>query len=286
MEVSSVGTKLLRSSGAATASQIWRIGVTFLTHMILRRLLPEDDWGLYHWAESWVFILLAQLRDLGLPAHVVRDKKQPYGTFLAIEVGWGAFLCLLVFAAAPLLARASSEPHVATVPVLKALVLFLLLEGVAKVPLTFFEAELRIDRALVPELLRNFCFATLSIALAYDGYGVFSLVIAHVAAVAVYAAALWSRAWRQIPLRRGRTELGPLIRTSLPLMAMALLLLALDSVDLQLVTAQFGFAAVGMYGAAMRLAQLIPLALEMPLRRALYPSFVAVRNQAERFFET
>jgi len=283
------GRKLLRSSGAATASQVWRVGVTLATHMVLRRLLPEEDWGLWQWAADFLFLLLGQIRDLGLPAHVVRVRDQPYGTFLKIELIWGAALGLAVLLAAPLLAGLNADPHPFAIPLVRALVLFLIFEGLAKVPLTFFEAELLIDRALVPELARNLCFAVVSIALAVRGAGVYSLLVGHVAASAVFAAALWWRAWGAMPLRdpvRGAGELGRLLCRSVPLMVMAFVLLAVDWTDLQLVTARFSIAMVGLYGAALRLAQLVSVVLEMPLRRALFPSFVAVRDDPERFFET
>ena len=70
------------------------------------------------------------------------------------------------------------------------LALFFFIEGLGKVPLTFFEAELLIDRAVVPEIVRNLCFAALAIGLALGGgYGIFSMLIAHVTAAADSSAA-------------------------------------------------------------------------------------------------
>jgi PST family polysaccharide transporter len=281
-----IGGRLLRSSSAATFSQVWRTGVTLVTLMALRRLVEPESWGLWHWAAEFLFILLSQVRDLGLPAHMVRDKDRPYGNFLALEAGWGAGLCLVVCAASPLLVLASSEPTADAVPLLRALTLFLFFEGLAKVPLTYFEAEIQVDQALFAELMRNVCFAATSISLAIAEYGVWSLLIAHVAAAGVYAALLWWRAWGQMPRTWIRGATWPLVRSSLPLMLMALVLLAVEWVDYQIVTARFSHAVVGLYGGALSLAMLVPRVLEMPLRRALYPTFVAVKDSATRFFET
>ena len=96
--------KLVTSAGAATVSQVWRIAVTFLTHMALRRMLTPEELGPWVWAEP-LFIILAQVRDLGVPGHVVRDENKPYGNFLRLQVTWGFFFTTLVFFGAPLIAR-------------------------------------------------------------------------------------------------------------------------------------------------------------------------------------
>lgn len=284
MKALGIGGRLLRSSGAATVSQVWRVGVAFGTQMILRRLVPQAGFGLWQWAAEFVFILLGQLRDLGLPAHVVRDRDRPYGNLFAVELGWGALLAILVVVGSPLLARGQSHPD--TIAVLCALALFLFLEGLAKVPLTFFEAEILIDRALMPEVARNLCYTVVSITLAWAGFHVWSLVIAHIAATGVFAGLLWWRAFQRMPLRWIRRATWPLVRRSSPLMLMALVLLAVESVDFGIIGAQFPSKEVGMYGGALTLAMLVPRVLEMALRRALYPTFVAFRDHAERFFAT
>ena len=282
----SLASRLLRSTGAATFSQVWRFGVTLATQVVLRKLVAPADWGLWHWADTFLFLLLIQVRDLGLPAHVVRDRSRPYGNFLAVELGWGALLALGIYFASPLLALAYADPGPTAVAVVRALCLFLILEGLGKVPLIYFEAELLIERAVAPEIVRNLCFAGLSIVLALRGHGVWSLVIAHLVASALFAALLWLRALPDIPLRWIAGETWPLVRRSLPLMAMSFLLIAVDWLDVQLLSVRFSGAVVGTYGAALTFALLMPRVLELPVRRALYPAFVAVRDDARRFFET
>ena len=277
--------RLLRSSGAATFSQVWRMGVTLLTHMVLRRLVEEEAFGLFLWAD-YFFLLLSQLRDLGLPAHVVRDPSRPYGAFLAVELGWGSLFAATVFLFSPWVAVAGGGGATAT-RLVQLFALFLVLDGLSKVPLTYFEAELAVDRALLPELCRNVTYSLLSIALALAGAGVWSLLIAHVTATAVFAAFLWWRAWGRIPLRRPQwSSIWPLLRTSTPLMAMAFLLVAIERVDYLIVIQRFGAKVNGIYSGGLTLALLLTMAVELPLRRALYPAFVAVRGEAHRFFET
>ncbi|MEL7061610.1 MAG: oligosaccharide flippase family protein, partial [Acidobacteriota bacterium] len=196
-----IAGRLVRSAGAASVSQIWRVGVTFATHMALRRMIPPDEMGVWTWAEP-LFLLLAQVRDLGLPGHVVRDRERPFGTFFAVELRWGGALTALVLVAAPLLALAYHDTDAGAVSVIRALCLFLFVQGLGQVPMVFFESEIEVQRTIPAELARNTLFAILSLSLAMAGFGVWSLIWAHIAAGALYAAMLWWAVRGRLPLDR------------------------------------------------------------------------------------
>ena len=207
---------LLRSSSAATLAQFWRMGLMLATNIFLRRLLPREDWGVWGWVET-VFLVLAALRDLGLPSHVVRLDPPPYGTLVRFQLGWGILLAVGVAFAAPSLALLFHDPVPTVVPVLRAMTVFMLLEGLASVPLTYLERELRIQRTLLPELVRSLAYTGTAVALAVAGRGVWSLVIAQLVAAAAYTAVLWGIAARSMPLTRSSHRLVELLRGSLPL---------------------------------------------------------------------
>ena len=198
--------RFLRSSGAAIFSQAWRVLVTFGTMLVLKRIIPAGDWGLWEWALP-IFMILGAVRDLGLVYHVVRLKPRPYGNLLALELVWGGILVGLTFIAAPLLAKAYAEPHPEILMVLRAMALFLLFEGLSTVPRTYFEGEQRIGRAVAPEIVRNLFMAVVSVGLAVAGFSIWAMVIANVGAAALYALMLWWRTWGEIPLlyQRGKT---------------------------------------------------------------------------------
>lgn len=277
---------LLRSSSAATLAQVWRMGLLLGTNLVLRRLLAPGEWGIWTWAES-VFLILAAARDLGMPSHVVRLRPSPFGSLLAVEGVWGAAVAAGVAISAPLLARLAAEPmQPAVVPVLQALAVYLLLEGVAAVPLTFLEAELRVQRTLLPEFLRGATYCAVTIALALSGRGVWSIVWGQIAAVAIYAAALWLATWREMPLLAVPAgELPRLVRDALPVGSVWFLQLAVVYLDGLIVGWRFEPVAVGEYGFALLCALLATRVMQQPVARALYPAFVALRDDPQRKFE-
>lgn len=276
---------LLRSSSAATLAQIWRMGLLLGTNIVLRRLLPAGEWGIWTWAES-VFLILATVRDLGMPSHVVRLRPSPFGALLAVEAIWGALLATGVATAAPLLARLFSDPEPAVVPVLRVLVVYLLLEGLAAVPLTYLESELQVQRSLFPELLRGITYCAVTFTLALRGQGVWSIVWGQIAAVSVYAAALWLATRREMRLRSVPANRFPaLVRDALPVGSVWLLQIAVLYLDSLIVGWRFDQVTVGEYGFALLCALLATRVMQQPVARALYPAFVALRDDPRRKFE-
>lgn len=270
---------LLRSGGAATLAQLVRILALQATHIVVRRIVPVDEYGLWNWAEV-VFLVLATVRDLGLPSHVVRLRPMPLGNLLAMQAGWGAGLAALMLVGAPIVAAANSTPLPMVESVLRALTLFLILEGLAVVPLIWFEATLKIERSLAPELMRTAVYCLVVLVLAARGAGVWSFVGAQIAGQTIYAAALWRRARRDgMPLRFEPGATGRLVRESLPLGSIWLLALAVTYTDGFVVAAQFSSATVAVYFFAYQYAFLIFRILQQPIARALYPAFVAFADR-------
>ena len=82
--------RLLRSASAATVSQAWRIGVTLLTYMALRRVIPPEEMGTWNWALA-LFVLSAVF----LIPRTSRSQKTSYLVFGALAVAvFGWFLAM------------------------------------------------------------------------------------------------------------------------------------------------------------------------------------------------
>ncbi|MEO8197420.1 MAG: oligosaccharide flippase family protein [Thermoanaerobaculia bacterium] len=274
---------LLRSSGAATLAQFVRVAAILLTHLALRRLIPPADWGLRDWAES-LFLLLATVRDLGLPSHVVRLRPIPLGNLLRVQLAWGGALGLAILAAAPVLAGTFRTPRPDVALVLQVMVLYLLLEGLASVPLTHFEAGLRIGRSVVPELARTLAYCTGALALAMGGWGVWSFVLAMVGSQAIYAGLLWWRARPTMELHFERGQTLTMLAASVPLGSIWLLAFAVTYADALILGSRFPDTVVGGYMFAYVWAFFASRVLQQPIGRALYPALVQFGDRpAEQF---
>jgi O-antigen/teichoic acid export membrane protein len=270
--------RFLHSTLASYAGQLLRLGVGFAAKMVLARLILPDGFGVYEQALRLVTIAAA-VRDLGLPYQLMRDARRPYGTVLAFVLASGGVVTLALVLGAPLTAVLTPELP----PVVRVFALWVLLDGLAVVPRAFFERELRIGRLVGPEIGRGLVVAAVSIGLAWQGFGVWSLVIGDLAAAAVFAALVWRRALvrgGRMPLAIDRSLLPDLLRRSAYLFQIWVLVQLVHYIDVYIVEAYRSTAIVGQYSRAYWIAFLVPLIVAP---RAMLPALVAYRDDAERF---
>lgn len=283
---------LIQSAGAATASTVWRMIVMFGTAMVLKRFILPEEYALWTWAEP-TFALIALVRDLGVPGHMVRDRKRPWGNYFGIQVGWGFVLSVLVAISAPVLALLFEGRNADTLLAIHLLCLFLFVQGLGSVPLTYFEATQKIVRTIPAELARNTVFALLAVFLAFHGFGVWSILYAHVAGASVYTGLLWLALRRDtrpgqlepFELRYERGATVPLVLASLPLMVLSLFELGVLNLEPLLLASQVPAEALGLAGHALMLLFLISRQMADAAGRAVYPALVRHRNDTETAFE-
>jgi PST family polysaccharide transporter len=163
--------------------------------------------------------------------------------------------------------------------------LFLLFEGLAIVPKTYFDAELRVGRTVLPEIIRNLIFAALSLTLALTGFGVWSLVIAQIACTVYYAAHLWVRAWGEIPWHWERGQTGALILRSLPLATIWFLAVFVQYVDPIILGLRFSLEVIGEYTFAYKFAFLVSTIVVPAMTRSLYPALVAFKEDPKKLMD-
>jgi len=279
-----IAGRLLRSTGASVFSLGWRMTVTLGAELVLRRFIEPADWGLLRWSLV-IFMVMGAVRDLGLAYHVLRVEPRPYGNLLRLEMFWGGALLVACLFGAPLgqLFYAEADPQLAWV--LRGLAFFMFFEGLATVPRVYLEGELSIGRAVLPEILRNVCFVVVSISLALNGYGVWSLVIAHVSAAGLYALLLWRRVWGEIPLEVQPGKTLELVRDSLPLATIWFLVILTRYVDPLVLGLRFSSETVGQYTFAYDWATLVSIQILLPaIGRALYPALVKFRDSGKGLF--
>lgn len=269
--------RLLRSTFAAYSIQLARLAVSFGAKIILARLIIPDGHGLYELALRIVTVASA-VRDLGLPYHLVRDNRRPYGTVLASTTFLGVVITLVLIAAAPLFGGLNPDLPL----VLRVFAAWVILDGLSAVPKAFFERELSIGRLVGPEVARNFVIAAVSVLLAWWGWGVWSFVAADLAAALLYGVWSWSRAWGKVPLRVDLSILPDLIRRSSYLFWIWIVIQLVTYIDVFIIQIFEDTKAVGLYARSYMLAFIVPTIV---YPRALFPSLVEYLNDRPRFLE-
>jgi PST family polysaccharide transporter len=272
------GRRVFQSTVAAYGIQISRLLIGFVTRLALARLILPEGHGIFELALRIVTVAAA-VRDLGLPFHLVRDERRPYGAVFAFTTVAGSLLTVGLLVAAPLFGGAK-YPELPDV--LRVFAVWILLDGLAAVPKAFFERELVIGKLVGPEIFRLFLFGVVAVVLSLYGMGFWALVAAELASAALYAAWAWAGAWRGIHLARDLRLLPDLLAKSSYLFWIWLLLQLVTYVDVFIIGWFRNATAVGLYANAYRIiSYVVPIAYP----RALFPTLVAYRDDRPRFLE-
>lgn len=263
----------------STLASYWSLGVRLVVslgaRMVLARLLIPEEHGLYELALR-IVIIAGAVRDLGLPYHLMRDERRPYGTVLAFSLASGGAVTLALILGAPLVG--GLDPDLPAV--LRAFAAWVLLDGLVVVPRTFFERELSIGRMVGPEIGRGLVVAALAVGLAALGWGVWSLVAADLLGAALFAALVWRRAWGRLPLVLDLRLVPDLLGRSHLLFLIWVAYQCVTYVDVFIVEAFGDTATVGQYARAYMLAFLVR---QIVFPRALLPALVEYRHDRARF---
>ncbi|HEY0513503.1 MAG TPA: oligosaccharide flippase family protein [Thermoanaerobaculia bacterium] len=275
--MSTTEQRVLRSTFASYAIQLARLGINFGAKLALVRLILPEGHGVYELALRIVTVAAA-IRDLGLPYQLVRDKRRPYGTVLAITTALGALITLALILLAPLVGRFSPE-----VPaVLRVFAVWVLLDGLAGVPRAFFERELTIGNLVAPEIGRGIVIAAVSVGLAWLGWGYWSLVIGDLVGAALLAGYSWFQAWGKVPLKFEPELVKDLVRSSFFLFLIWLTLQLVTYIDIYIVDWFRDTRTVGLYSRAYMIAFLVAT-LVYP--RAFFPTLMEYLPDRRKFVD-
>lgn len=283
--------RVLQSASAATLSQVWRLALTFTTMWLIRRMMGPEELAVWQWVEP-LFVLLSITRDLGVNGHLVRLEQRRYGNFMVIVVVWGGLFASATALAAPWLAQLFESHDQQTVEIIRVMALFLWIQGLGLVPMTFFEAEHLITRAIPAELARNAVFAVLAVYWVWSGQGVWGVVYAHLIGSVIFTLILWLSARRRgragngmrMPVDIRLREIPALIRGSLPLAALSLLEQAVLNLDILLLGLVLREREVGEAGLAIYALFFFSRLIADAAGRAVYPAIVAYRDEPAKAF--
>jgi O-antigen/teichoic acid export membrane protein len=262
----------------------------FLTNLVLARLLDPSDFGLV--AFSMIAIRgLALLRDLGVPDALVYDKqdiRQVGGTALTINVVMALGLAAVVVVAAPYLAQIGGHDEISSI--LIVLSVGLVAEAAGSVQRAWFTRELAFRRAFIPGTVPVAVSSLVSISLALNGYGAWSLVFGYLARTVAGTLVLWIcsdlRPWPAFDREIARRLLSYGQHISFN----SVLGFINSNLDYFMVGAALGARELGIYTMAFTLAVLPSTAISENVATSTFPAYARIRDNPaalrRMFFET
>ncbi|MFP3462270.1 lipopolysaccharide biosynthesis protein [Arthrobacter globiformis] len=258
--------------------------IVLVTTVVLARLLSPEQYGLV--ALALVLMAYAEtVADAGVAQALVylprtRDAAR---AALLISVLMGGLLTAGAIISAPLIAAFFDRPDVA--PLVRVLALSLLATALAAVPEALLRRELRFRQLTAATVTRACAAGSVTLVLAFAGYGAWSLAIGTLAGSAAYATACWILLREQLDWQIWRVRKQSL-RESLgfgaPAAGSTLLARLIFDVDYLIIGRVLGASALGYYTLAFRLPELLIINVFFVLSTVMFPLYAQVRNDQGR----
>ncbi len=263
-------------------SRFTRLCFQFVVMVFLARVLIPEDFGLISLA--LIFTLLGTLTvGLGFGFSVVQKKDLSEEEI--VSCFWICFLsgvavCLITFFLSPFIALFFKKQLLA--PILQVLCVINIIWGIGLVPTGILRRNLQFKQVAVSEVGAMFAYGIVSVLLAVNHCGVWSLVWGNVASYCV-STFLICKACSWMPsLKFSRRAINDLWGYSIRSMGTSILHYSGTNIDYMIVGKLLGPIALGYYSMAYNLVTLPQRQLATIITGVSFPAFSKIQDDNER----
>ena len=256
---------------------VGRLG-SFLAGIIVIRLLTESEFGTYAVGLVVLSVLLS-MNELGVSVAIIQRRGSVSGiapTVMTLSILSSVVLGALAFFAAPSISAAMGTPEAAGL--IRLMVVCVIIDGIASVPNALISRALLQRRRLLIDSIAFLVGTPVTIVLAFQGYGAWSLgwgaIIGNIVTGALAFALAPERYW---PGWR-RSVVPELLGFGLPLAGASLILFVLLNVDYIVVGHLLGPTQLGLYLLAFNLCSWPITVMASAIRRITLPAFSRMRE--------
>lgn len=284
-EEPAVGNQPISFADRVRAAVVWRSGsqiisqlLSWTTTLIVVRLLVPADYGLFAMTQV-VLGLLAFLNGYGFASALIQERevspfrvRQAFGLLIVMNLAVAA----VQLATAPLVADYYGQPVIADM--LRVQALLTLSTPFIAIPEVMMGRQLDFRRQALVNLIAAASAALISVVMAWQGYGVWTLVIAPVAGFWLRAAGLaivtrWL-VWPSFDFR----GTGGIAAYGSAILLIQLCWLVQTQSDIFLAGRRFSAHDIGLYSEALFLAMIFSAKFVPPLNEVAFPAYARLWN--------
>jgi len=272
-------TKIVRSSAWGAVGYGGLHVLSLVTTIVLARLLVPSDFGLIALAITLLAVAhLAQESGLGAALVVQKgDLRKAAGSVLVFSPLVGLGLFTAVFFLAPVLADLFDTPRLTNV--LRVTALVVPIRGLSVVPQALLQRSMLFVPIAVMEIGGGLAQTVTAIGLGLAGAGVWSLVVAQIAAcVAQLAISWWYTPFRPSPRDADWRTLRTMARFGRHVGVANILNLGNSTAEGVVIGRLLGTKPLGFYSVANRLAQMPVSVVSNILGRGVYAAMAQVND--------
>lgn len=255
--------------------------LVFASTLILARFLLPHDFGLVGFA-LLVLGFLDVLKNLGVTSALIyrQDiKDEDAGEAFVLSVALGLAFFGLSWLLAPIAATFFHDARVTSL--MRVMSFTFVLTAFGGVHSALLQRKMSFGRRLIPDILLSLTKGAVSIVLALDGVGYWSLAWGQLAGAAIWTVACWYMLpW--LPRLKVQWESArSLLVYGMHLTLVDLLGALVGNADYLVVGRVLGSGPLGLYTLAFSIPQILTISLAVALSRVLFPAYAAMQNDVQ-----
>lgn len=265
---------LIWSSVSSFASN----AITFVIGIILARLLTPREYGLIGMLTIFIAISTAFINS-GFNQALIGKKDctpEDYSTAFYFNIIVGLLTYLILFFSAPLISALFGEPPL--IPLLRVFGFVLIIKSLSIIQRTTLIKRINFKLQTRISIISALSSGFIGIAMAYAGYGVWSLVFKTISMQAISSALFWLwNEWRPIK-KFSRRSFKEMFSFGSKLLAAGLLNKAYQNIYYLIIGKYFSAAELGFYTRADSFQRFPSKSINGIISRVSYPVLATVQN--------
>lgn len=282
----SIGSKAISGTIWASVDKFGTMAISFVVNLVLANLLLPRDFGAI--GVLTIFLSVSQtFIDGGFLSALVQKKdatQTDYSTIFFWNTGFSLICYAVLFFCAPAIARWFNIPELCAI--LRVISLNFVISAFNAVQLVKLRKELAFKTCAIINSAVSLSGGTLGIIMAFNGFGVWSLVAMSVSNTALSVVLYWIVAGWRPSLTFSFTSFRTLFSFGGYLLFANILQNICQNLQGVIIGKRFSASDMGLYDQARKLEQVASSSLSGVLVSVLFPLFSNIQDEREKFHAT
>ncbi|MEY4571215.1 MAG: hypothetical protein RLZ10_408 [Bacteroidota bacterium] len=259
---------------------------SFIVSIFLARLLSPEEFGLVAMALAFISISSVFI-DIGFSASLIQNQQvteKTYSSVFFFNIVAGFSLTLIVFFGAELVGSIYDKPEV--IILLKWLSLIFIFNSFNRVQNAILNKEMNFKLITIRTLFASVLSGTVGVLMAYQDFGVYSLVGQSLSFAIFSTIFLWSATkWRPM-FYFSFNEMRGLMKFSVFAFLERIINSIFLKLDVLLLSTLFNPSIIGYYSRSSTLKEQVTKYSSNSIIRVFFPMFAKIQDDKERFNQT
>ncbi|MBO4488818.1 MAG: lipopolysaccharide biosynthesis protein [Bacteroidales bacterium] len=262
----------------AGIGKVGALGISFITNMILARLLMPEDFGCI--AMLYIFIAISSIFVSGGLGSALIQKKEPthidYTTVFYWNIVMSVIFYLILFFTAPAISRMYEMPQLQNVLRIQSLVLLIL--PFSMVQSNQLQKQMRFKELSTRNICATFAGMVVSVVMAFMGFGLWSLVASSLMSSFTSVILLWSMSSWRPSLEFSFASLKELFSFGGLMLVSSLVESIYTNLQSFIIGKFYSAQDLGYYGQARKLEEIPTNALSSVVNDVSFPAFSSLQD--------